>query len=196
MKKIMFNDKFHLTEAVLDGNKIQTRRNVNLTIHCGSLRGEMQEKYPDKIYYKNNKWMFMIDGREFNLPSDAYPQYNIGEEVAISQSYYSIYGDNAEEELINAKGFKNKMFVRSELMPHKILITGIKAERIQDISEEDCIKEGVLTKDNNYFIKCNDKSVIFAKQKDAFKYLIEKLNGKSFWENNRYVWRYDFKLIK
>lgn len=196
MKKIMFNDKYHLTEAVLDGNKIQTRRNVNLTIHCGSLRGEMQEKYPDKIYYKNNEWMFVIDGREFNLPSDSYPQYNIGEEVAISQSYYSIYGDNAEEELINAKGFKNKMFVRSELMPHKILITGIKAERIQDISEEDCIKEGVLTKDNTYFIKCNDESIIFAKPKDAFKYIIEKLNGKHFWESNKYVWCYDFKLIK
>lgn len=31
MKKIMFNDKYGLTEAVLEGRKTQTRRVINLT---------------------------------------------------------------------------------------------------------------------------------------------------------------------
>ena len=33
MKKIMFNDKFGLTKAVLDGRKTQTRRLFTLTLH-------------------------------------------------------------------------------------------------------------------------------------------------------------------
>lgn len=33
MKKIMFSDKFLLTQAVLDGRKTQTRRLLTLTLH-------------------------------------------------------------------------------------------------------------------------------------------------------------------
>ena len=40
-------------------------------------------------------------------------------------------------------GYTNKMFVKSDLMPHHIKITNIRMEQLQDISEEDCLKEGI-----------------------------------------------------
>lgn len=39
--------------------------------------------------------------------------------------------------------WSNKMFVKAELMPHQIRITGIKCERLYDISEADCLREGI-----------------------------------------------------
>lgn len=41
-------------------------------------------------------------------------------------------------------GLHNKMFVRPDLMPHRIKITDIKVERLTDITEEDCRKEGII----------------------------------------------------
>ena len=46
------------------------------------------------------------------------------------------------DDLRDKPGWNNKMFVRADLMPHRIKITGIKLERLQDISEEDIYKEG------------------------------------------------------
>lgn len=35
------------------------------------------------------------------------------------------------------------MFVKAEYMPHQIRITGIHCERLQDISDTECLEEGV-----------------------------------------------------
>ena len=40
MKNIMFNDKYGLTKAVLEGRKTQTRRLFTLTLHEGDLHGD------------------------------------------------------------------------------------------------------------------------------------------------------------
>lgn len=76
----------------------------------------------------------------------------------------------------------NKLFVKPELMPHKIRIVNWKVERLQDISNEDCMKEGILTDDISMYRR------IFAS-------LIDKINGKGTWERNPYVFVYEFELI-
>jgi len=101
-------------------------------------------------------------------------------------------------------GWSNKMFVRSEYMPHQIKIAGIKIERLQDISEEDCIKEGIIndarmwTDENqklgfNYFIPI-DKP--FETAIETFASLIDRISGKGTWQRNPYVIAYSFELIK
>ena len=83
------------------------------------------------------------------------PALQVGDIVAIAQPYKDIIECMAEysDIIINADGsinreFKagwtNKMFVRGNLMPHHIRITDIKIERLQDISKEDCLKEGII----------------------------------------------------
>lgn len=81
----------------------------------------------------------------------------------MAQSYKTIY-DKIEEKGGNSKanewwcelydslaispavtpGYNNKMFVIANAMPHRIRITDIKLERLQDISDEDCAKEGII----------------------------------------------------
>lgn len=100
-----------------------------------------------------------------------------------------------------APGWKNKMFVRADLMPHHIRITNIKIERLQNISDEDCFKEGIFKwdagqKDIPFYSFHNADIPDYNDPRDAFAALIDKVSGKGTWESNPYVFVYEFELIK
>ena len=199
MKKIMFNDKYRLTQAVLDGRKTQTRRIVTF---CGNL------------YNKALKYYTLNSVESFKKALIEFSPYQVGEEVAVAQSYKSVADKDHNFCIPNAKGFFNKMFVRADLMPHRIKITNISVERLQDISEEDCIKEGVrehkgMTPEKYpkkwSCFTCNGLGVrrekyfedtVFFTGREAFAALIDKVSGKGTWESNPYVFVYDFELIR
>lgn len=91
---------------------------------------------------------------------------------------------------------------------HFIKITGVRAERLQDITEEDCFREGVFACGthvlpepvgavNIYDIsrdKAYTKKECFT-PRDAYADLIDSINGKGTWDSNPFVWVYDYKLI-
>ena len=207
MKKIMFNDKFLLTQAVLDGRKTQTRRRLTLTLHKKADRGDaLIEVSPSKVFFEDGKWKFIYDDHVFLLPNNNYPKYDVGEVVAVAQSYEQIYNEKGLEtmdmlvqQLKNSKGWNNKMFVRADMMPNQIRITNVRIERLQDISDEDCLKEGIrkVVNENGidvqYYVA---HAACFENPREAFAYLIDKVNGKGTWESNPYVWVYDFELVK
>ena len=93
-------------------------------------------------------------------------------------------------------------------MPHRIRITDIKMERLQDISDEDCIKEGIRTTSIEkrhksdpdvlmYYVP-NVKNRVkdfFETPQKAYASLIDRISGTGTWERNPYVFVYDFELI-
>ena len=218
MKKIMFNDRYGLTQAVLEGKKTMTRRIIPL---CEN----------DLNFLKiaeRGEWLFSsrtcLDG--------AYPAYNVGDELAVAQSYSNLREVLAKRDFKRTDalydrfyramqmgeahdgmpGWNNKMFVKAEYMPHRIRITNIKAERLQDISEEDAMREGVFKYDkpplhherdmyapwppylkpykwdhDNLIYRCNARA--------AFAYLIDKISGGGTWNINPWVWVYTFELV-
>ena len=204
MKKIMFNDKYILTQAVLRGDKTQTRRKFTLT-----LDKEVDDKRiridPSKVLFDHGKWLFDYEGRIYNLPKENYPRYKIGEVVAIVQSYNDISKPQFDKFGCDVAGNTNKMFVKAELMPHKIKITNVRIERLQDITDEDCLHEGIA-----YYIPASHQNAeggfgfqsskgglfLFDTARDAFAALIDKVSGKGIWESNPYVWVYGFELVK
>ena len=95
------------------------------------------------------------------------------------------------------------MFVRTEACKHQIRITDVWAERLQDISDEDCLKEGIqrmLTgcEYYQYSFYDNDKSAWnnHKTPREAFAHLINKVSRKDVWQENPYVFVYDFELVK
>lgn len=132
-------------------------------------------------------------------------RYKLGEVVAVAQKYKDIALDMPVElaaELIKQPGWKNKMFVKADLMPHRIRITNIRIERLQDISDEDCIAEGIYPKANGRWY-CYD--VVrrmgvsydpYPDPREAYAALIDKISGKGTWESNPWVFVYDFELVK
>ena len=132
------------------------------------------------------------------------PRYNVGEIVAIAQAYKDILETLPEPyrrksdgwistEISESIGFRNKLYVKPILMPLQIKILGVHAERLQDISNEDCIKEGIVF-DGSVYSNGLDNTQ-YLEPRAAYKALINSIDGKDTWDNNPWVWVYDYELI-
>lgn len=145
MKKIMFNDKYGLSQAVLDGRKTQTRRMLNPTMFFQ--RSETYEGWSneDISAWKRscNRRLYEAQGYMLQQMLDyalSSSRYKLGETIAIAQRYEDVAKDddlfrlccNIFGRILFEKGCHNKMFVRADLMPHHIRITNIRVERLQD----------------------------------------------------------------
>lgn len=217
-KKIMFNDKYSLTQAVLDGWKTMTRRvckydRPNETYDIVFPVFEPNDYDNDGNIVSPLNYAFGWKNDKGDFTGWNIPKYKVGEVVAVAQSYESL-GMNPEIALNDrdgigfytktkfAPGWKNKMFVRADLMPHHIRITNIKIERLQDISDEDCLKEGIYEDSGDdefppsiFYEFEGNKDNGFDTPREAFAALIDKVSGKGTWESNPYVFAYEFELI-
>jgi hypothetical protein len=212
MKKIMFNNKYGLTQAVLDGRKAMTRRvckydRPNETYDIVFPVFESNDYDNDGNIVSPLNYAFGWKNDKGDFTGWNIPKYKVGEVVAIAQNY-SDCGNMPDYELDEdgypimpkRSGFFNKMFVRADLMPHHIRITDIKVERLQDISDEDCLKEGIFKwdagqKDIPFYSFHNADIPDYNDPRDAFAELIDKVSGKGTWESNPYVFVYEFELI-
>ena len=201
----MFSDKLGLTKSVLEGKKTMTRRLVS---------EKLLEEYANYDDYCNSMG---LDGigmpvtrkfeKEFFLERSP---YKVGEVIAIAQSYETVYYENIFKtqcpnsiDGLGSPGWTNKMFVSADLMPYAIKITDVKVERLQDISEEDCLKEGVVKCSpcvTGCYLFCDipskaNRGNATFNPIDSFSLLIDKVSGKGTWDSNPYVYAYSFEVI-
>ena len=180
MKKIMFNDRYGLTQAVLNGTKTMTRRIIN----------------------------------DYPAPAKYQPAYNVGEEIAIAQKYWDLRNCDAFYEALqkadptfplecikDEAGCHNKMFVRADLMEETIRITDIQLQRLNNIIDEDCLKEGVEKWIDCYIVSGimenqGKNNVCFDTPREAFAALIDRISGKGTWQRNPWVYVYTFELLR
>ncbi len=205
MKKIMFNNLYGLNQAVLRRLKTNTRRIITCLT---SFKG--QEVSGFHVYRRMSdnavlEYPIMHDADGFDIEG-AYilPKYKIGEVVAVAQSYSEI---GIKPLPFCEAGWRNKMFVRADLMPHHIRITNVRVERLQDISDEDCIKEGIYPYyygDEKEKIECgfypdgfsfDGIDCHYPTPHEAYAALIDKISGKGTWQSNPFVFVYDFELV-
>lgn len=215
----MFNDSFGLTQAVLSGRKTMTRRMVRVprTFNGVEVRGWIVARNEVGEYYT-----YLTDEEGMHIDgSFLKPLYYIGEEVAVAQSYkdvisYEYLTPEQEKQVFKeiekqSAGCTNKMFVKAKLMPHRIRITNIGIQKLQDIPEEDCLKEGVVecireiggAEVKKYYpsLRHADAAkeigwgVVYDTPKTAFAILIDWVSGDGTWEKNPYVFVYEFELV-
>jgi hypothetical protein len=164
-------------------------------------------------------------------------QYEVGEKVALAEAYGFIWRElnaipdkqiaymrrlrsvlNVEHPSI-IPAWENKLFVRPELMRYQIEITGKRTEHLQDISDEDILREGVFhgmcsssnietgetgdytwldikrKKLPNGHYHVNIKHNVHSNIRECFIEMINNICGKGTWEQNPEVYVYTFKLI-
>ena len=216
MQKIGFNQRYGLQQAVFVRAKTMTRR--------------LEKPLDNAVKYYRNSYS---DRPAFNIISQRYSErggieiqlerdfifiptrYKLNEIVAVAQPYRECvdkilnnFGHKTDIATLVFKkmaGWNNKMFVRADLMPNQIQITGIRIEQLQDISDEDCLNEGVFpsaVKYDTYHVWGIRDGYLFLVDfrtpRDAFAALIERpgVGRKGLWAENPHVVAYTFKLIK
>ncbi len=192
MKKIMFSDKYCLTLAVLYGTKTMTRR----VLKEGTPLGNWEETVKHLPYKVGD---IIAIAQPYKDIIECLPKYSnaILDEVGMPRKEYKV-------------GWTNKMFVKADLMSHHIRITDIKIERLQDISKEDCLKEGIIFieplsiigEDAYYFaVKRKVRQMydnilkFFSSPQRAYADLIDKICGRGTWKRNPWVVAYSFELV-
>ena len=207
----MFSDKFGLTEAVLSGRKTQTRRIVPQKV--------LDKACEFAIAYFNETFDVFADDKEvlqhyFFVEKIGKLPYAVGEVVAIAQSYKDCgYSSDAIDRspkdwrdirgtLGESKGWNNKMFVRSDSCKHHIRIINVRVERLQDISYEDCLADGVYILDEDpmnpqaYIHSFPNSPESYYHPREAYAALTDRISGKGTWESNPYVFVYEFELVE
>jgi hypothetical protein len=203
MRKIMFNDRYGLTQAVIEGRKTMTRRMIS-----GSPL--LPADHIEEVRYFAGFIQIVANDGETLL--EVKSRYKVGEVVAVAQSYRDVCAGGFEPDATILRlfeeqriaGWTNKMFTKAELMPYQIRITGIKCERLQDISDEDCFREGISeswyestdTTTYGYADEKKGTAVEFDTPRKAFATLIDKVSGKGTWARNPWVVVYEFELVK
>lgn len=203
----MFNDDYGLTQAVLNGRKTMTRRIIKCpeTYKGRPVKGLRTTGSKD-IRLAVEMLVYNEECDDF-VPMYIQPRYEIGEVIAVAQSYkdagYDTHDTFGECRSIGSyPGWKNKRFVKAEYMPRHISITNIKIERLQDISDEDCLKEGIYEDSGDdefppsiFYEFEGNKDNGFDTPREAFAALIDKISGRGTWNNNLYTLAYEFELI-
>jgi len=190
MQKIMFDDNFGLTAAVLSGRKTMTRRIISQ---------EQKIKIREAEGDDPKQWVTRA-------------RYWPGDKVAIAQSYQDVHEEMMKSDYTSdiyaafrnarglslTQGWSNKMFVRADLMPHQIQVLDVQVKRLQNITDDDCIKEGIEKVMGSYvpLSKHPGSDKMYPFPADAFAALIDKLSGAGTWKSDPWCFVYTFKLIR
>ena len=207
MKKIMFADRFALTQAVLNSMKTQTRRIVPQkeidnyedwldevtsisTTGCGAVR------YETLIERLLNRTPYRIG--EIVAVAQNYTDAGVGVQKLSKLALQESPASASVNFLKKVAGFSNKMFVRADLMPHQIRITNLRVQRLQDITDEECAKEGILVGEtiSSFWDERLKDTRFYPSPREAYADLIDRISGRGTWESNPYVFVYDFELVK
>ena len=173
-------------------------------------------KKPIALYFKNF----------FNDLDVECPYGNVGDQRWVRETFFEVYNDQFQPTgkycyaathqgyvnvldddggiKINKDGSDASPWKPSIHMPRKasrilLEITGIRVERLQDISWEDCESEGILQKQEHDYTVYFDylkNDYLASNPKESYQSLIEKINGPETWEKNPWMWVVEFKTIE
>lgn len=91
-------------------------------------------------------------------------------------------------------GFCNKMFMPEWAARTFIKITDVRFERLQDITDDDCFREGIYDDGTGYVYEHN--GIAYSTPREAYAAEIDIINGKGTWDSNPFVWSYYYELVK
>lgn len=187
-RPILFSTE--MVQAILDGRKTQTRRIVKEPFQTwmqtttnpewwNGIETQCKHGQIGDILWVRETWQYVEFGCE---PEECGYVYKASENGRDWQ-------DNDKE-----WKWKPSIFMPREACRIELRITNIKVERLQSISEEDAICEGVK-KINNGIYECYtpDTDPPFLNAKESFETLWKSINGELSWNENPFVWAITFE---
>lgn len=213
-KPILFSTE--MVQAILAGRKMQTRRVVNP--QPIKFRTEFPIPVSDAI--KDNKALikkgYALLGTSGPLSGYTYgkSKYQPGDILWVRETFIDVgekadqyfggvrFHYKANQDFVGCWPWKPSIFMPKEAARIFLKVTNVRVERLQDISEEDAIAEGVLYERGVAYPHCGwfdfeIKLPVLSNPKNAFKSLWQSINGKKHpWDSNPWVWVYEFERIE
>lgn len=209
-----------MVRAILEGRKTQTRRIVKVQPpgEGYTLSTLIDTTGPrrniGKHHWLKNDGFKVIDGSQpyFSAP------YAVGDRLWVKESFRTIHdednlwdcieyadGQKIKPNVPNDVGFKfsfdcdydNVRWRSSRFMPRwasriTLEVTGVRVERLQDISEDDAVAEGGGEECPIGHIPSYRKNP----HKYCFDYVWNSIHGHGSWEKNPWVWVVEFKRVE
>ncbi len=192
MKGICFKEPLFM--ATIEGKKTQTRR--------------IMSPQPSMFRHTITSLMQMFNLNPSALKGTMKPRYKVGEVVYLKEPYFKLSNimfykyDSTRTAEIAPYLWKNKLFMPTEAARYFIRITAVRAEKLQDISDKDCIKEGIEKIGPRSYMftglevkkKYDGDGIASTSPQVVYKEIIDRINGKGTWASNPWVWVYDYEL--
>jgi len=212
-----------MVQALLENRKTMTRRTKGLEKfnlspdrfrYDGTLKVKGSEKLSHAMEHLDEK------GKETERYFEVIPAYEVGDVLWVRETFYkttvpelngSFYYKASIDEGWDLK-WKPSIFMPKEACRIFLKIKAIRVERLQDISEEDCKNEGVQLLVNTYgsvqFVLGKDNNALSFLENDTKKWTSHdiwkahwaelwcKINGRSSWDANPFVFVYEFEQIE
>lgn len=183
-KPILFSAPMVL--AILEGRKTMTRRTVKVNPDDEGFKICPYGQVGDRLWVREN---YRFSSAHDDLKPSEVP---VGDAV-------EYFADTTTKNYLDGK-CRPSIFMPRWASRINLLITDIRVERLQDISEEDAVAEGclndvVLVKDDHG--RDIDYRGLCAKER--FQDLWDSINGKRpgcSWEDNPFLWVVSFKRVE
>lgn len=199
-----------MVQAILEGRKTQTRRLVNPQPPEGARPSMPQVYVPVKIKADGE----MVEGAPVYGTSDLHgqnwgvkcPYGQPGDVLWVRETFLKLnFKDKEPRFLYKAEPTHQTMgkWKPSIHMPKTaariwLEITEVKVEKLQDISEDDAVAEGIELIDQArqlVYKRYDDYYSVTSSAYVAFWSLWAKINGEDSWQQNPYVWVVKFKVL-
>ena len=177
-----------MVRAILDGHKTQTRRVVKPQppYHAVEVFDWRAPDIPEAVKAHEGCYYNDMDGLNFHCKC---PYGGPGDQLWVREAF-TVCADNNIFYRADGKpdpwdGVRWKPSIHMPRLASRITleITGVRVERLQDISEEDALAEGVT------------RSALDPWNRTAFARLWESINGPDSWDANPFVWVVEFKKV-
>lgn len=183
-RPILFNAP--MVRAILNGSKTQTRRVVkDKHIDAAPPVAFFQYLREHCPYGQLGDQLWVRETFCPIYPQD--PNYNGGNPIEYDYAATYKHGDRLGDSIGIKKKWTPSIYMPRAASRITLEITGIRVERLQDISEEDAQAEGVA---NSLHLRGGRLA------RENFAHLWWTINGDGSWEANPWVWVIEFRRIK
>lgn|SRR3990167_4491220 len=179
-RPIIFSGK--MVKAILNDRKTQTRRVVKLhpalLPRASVLPGAF---WKDDRLWVRETWAKIFDTYPYDEENPSHVEYKADTGAKYPGGWPDDMGDDPECLKWKSPIYMSRLDSRITLQ-----VTDVRIERLQEISEEDAINEGVSADEGDRFLAGPDRIM---DPKEHFKTIWNSIHKKKdCWEDNPYVW--------
>ena len=215
-KQILFSTP--MVQAIFAGRKTQTRRKAHMTsrhlrkLFNGEFEGESGRIYKcpygkvgtplwvKETFYAYGHWV------KNGTTKTGKQKRKFVRDKSLEIRYEDDKPDVVRKNSYRGVGWykRSSLFMERDMARIWVRITNFRVERLQDISEEDAIKEGIeelksngIPHYRNYGKQLVAKEFnFFCSPVNSFRSLWESINGENSWKQNPWVWVIEFDRIE